>query len=67
MYDAWSNATSWLETCQRSNGRRGYNKRRQLIAAVRRQVIVKHLRQAARRRHMTPSAFVRTALHQVLG
>jgi DNA-binding transcriptional MocR family regulator len=50
MYDAWSEPTSWSETCQRSSGRRGYNKRRQIVAAVRRQIISKHVRQVGLRR-----------------
>jgi hypothetical protein len=49
MESGWSEPTSWSEACQRSSGRRAYIRRRQLAAAVRRQVIVKHLRQTGLR------------------
>ena len=49
MDTSWSEPTSWSEACRRSSGRRAYNRRRQLAAAVRREVIVKHLRQTGLR------------------
>lgn len=50
MHDEWSNPTSWGETCRRSRGRREFNKKRQLVATLRRQVIARRLRQVGLQR-----------------
>jgi hypothetical protein len=50
MANGWSEPTSWSEACQRSSGRRAFNKKRQMAAALRRGVSAKHLRQTGLQR-----------------